>query len=55
MHGAAQAFRRAMTLGAAKNVSLKKTNHVRFKIILQKVLKLKKKSRFVVFFNTPLQ
>ena len=43
IHDAAQTFRRAMTIGAAKNVSLKK-NKVRFKISLQKVLKLKKKT-----------
>ena len=40
MHGAAQAFRRAMAIGAAKSVSFgRKKNSVRFKISLQKVLK----------------
>ena len=41
MHGAAQAFRRVMAIGAAKSVSFgeKKLNSVRFKISLQKVLK----------------
>jgi len=43
MHGATQAFHRAMAIGAAKSVSLeKKLNSVRFKISLQKVLKIKK-------------
>jgi len=42
MHGAAQEFRRAREIGAAKSVSLKKTDSVRFKISFQKVLKLKK-------------
>jgi len=43
MHGTAQAFRRAMTIDAAKSVSFEKKNSIRFKISLQKVLKLKKK------------
>ena len=42
MHGAAQAFRRAMALGAAKSVSFEKKDSVRFKISFKKVLKLKK-------------
>ena len=42
MHGVAQAFGRARAIGAAKSVSFKKTDHVRFKISFQKVLKLKK-------------
>ena len=42
MHGAAQVFRRAREIGAGKNVSFGKKNSVRFKISLQKVLKLKK-------------
>jgi len=44
MHGAAQAFRCAMAIGAAKNASFenKKQTTVKFKISLQKVLKLKK-------------
>ena len=38
MHGAAQAFRRAMAIGAAKSVSFeKKLNSVRFKISLKNV------------------
>ena len=44
MHGAAQAFGRVRAIGAAKNVSFKKTDRVRFKINYQKVLKLKKNS-----------
>jgi len=36
MHGAAQAFGRARAIGAAKSVSLKKIDNVRFKIILKK-------------------
>ena len=40
MHGAAQAFCRAMAIDAAKSVSFKK-NSARFKISLQKVLKIK--------------
>ena len=44
MHGAAQGFDRARAIGAAKSVSLKKTDHVRFKISFQKMLKLKKNS-----------
>jgi len=44
MHGAAQIFRRAMPIGAAKSVSFeKRTNSVRFKISLKSV-KNKKKS-----------
>ena len=39
MHGAAQAFRRALAIGAAKSVSFEEKNNVRFKISLQKVLK----------------
>ena len=42
MHGAVQAFGRARVIGAAKSVSLKKTDSVRFKIIFKKWLKLKK-------------
>ena len=42
MHGAAQAFSRAMAIGVAKSVSFKKTKSVIFKISFQKVLKLKK-------------
>ena len=42
MHGAAQAFGHARAIGAAKSVSLKKIDRVRFKINFQKVLKLKK-------------
>jgi len=41
MHGAAQTFRRASEIGTAKSVSFKK-NSVKFKISLQKVLKIKK-------------
>jgi len=45
MHGATHAFHRAMAIGAAKSVSFeKKTNNVRFKISLQKVLKINKNS-----------
>jgi len=36
MHGAAQAFSHARAIGAAKSVSLKKTDSVRFKTILKK-------------------
>ena len=36
MHVAAQTFGRARAIGAAKSVSLKKTDSVRFKIILKK-------------------
>jgi len=43
MHDAAQAFGNARAIDAAKSVSLKKTENVRFKISFQKVLKLKKK------------
>ena len=39
MHSAAQAFGRAMTIDAAKSVSLKEINSVIFKIILKKGLK----------------
>ena len=39
MHGAAQALNRARAIGAAKSVSFKKTDRVRFKISFQKVLK----------------
>ena len=42
MHSAAQAFGRARATGAAKSVSLKKTDSVRFKISFEKRLKLKK-------------
>ena len=42
MHGVAQAFGHARAIGAAKSVSLKKNDRVRFKISFQKVLKLKK-------------
>ena len=42
MHSAAQVFRRAMAIGAAKSVSFEEKNSVRFEINLQKVLKLKK-------------
>ena len=38
LHGAAQAFRRAMAIDAVKSVSFEK-NSVQFKISLQKVLK----------------
>ena len=36
MHGATQAFGRARAIDAAKSVSLKKTDSVRFKIIFKK-------------------
>jgi len=36
MHGAAQAFGRAGAIGAAKSVSFKKNDSVRFKIIFKK-------------------
>ena len=42
MHGAAQAYGRTRAIGAAKSVSLKKPDRVRFQISFQKVLKLKK-------------
>jgi len=42
MHGVAQAFGHARAIGAAKSVSLKKNDRVRFKISFQKMLKLKK-------------
>jgi len=48
MHGAAQTFRRARKIGAGKSVSFGKKNSVRFKISLQKVLKIKKKSTGLV-------
>ena len=49
MHGAAQAFRRAMAIGAAKSVSFeKKLNNVRFKISLQKIVKKKYHTRQVM-------
>ena len=44
MHDAAQVFDRARVIGAAKNISLKKSDSVRFKIIFKKELKLKKNS-----------
>ena len=47
MHGATQAFDCARAICAAKNVSLKKTDNVRFKIILKKELKFKKNSLYV--------
>jgi hypothetical protein len=48
MHGAAQAFGRARPLGAAKSVSLKKTDRVKFKISFKKMLILKKIERLRV-------
>ena len=42
MHGAAHAFGCARAIDAAKSVSLKKTDSVRFKIILKKRVKIKK-------------
>jgi len=43
MHGTAQAFRRAMAIGAAKSVSFeKKLNGVKFKISLKSVKNKKK-------------
>ena len=48
MHGATQVFGRARTIGAAKNVSLKKTGSNGFKISFQKVLKLKKITILIV-------
>jgi len=49
MHGTAQTFLRAMTIGATKSVSFEKKNSVRFKISLQKVLKIKKFSTDAAF------
>ena len=42
VHGAAQAFARVREIDAVKNISLKKTDSVRFKISFEKRLKLKK-------------
>ena len=36
MHGVAQAFRRAMAIGAAKSVSFEKKNSVKFKKSVKK-------------------
>jgi len=43
MHGAAQAFRRAMTIGTAKSISFEEEKTVLdLKLVYKKVLKLKK-------------
>jgi len=41
MHGVAQAFHRAMAIGAIKSVSFEEKNNVRFKISLKNI-KIKK-------------
>ena len=52
MHDTAQAFGRTMEVGATKSVSFeKKLNSVRFKISLQKVLKIKKITRVDLHFS----
>jgi len=56
MHGAAQTFRRARKIGVAKSVRFeKKLTSVRFKNTLQKMLKLKKKSRVASIFSLTQQ